>query len=325
MKSGVALRALPWRRSSGRSASAEHAGHVARRGAQIRRAALLFVAPAGLLFLVLVAYPLSRVLWDSFHAVNLVNPTVSGFAGLDNYQNVLEDEDFWPALWHTLVWTSVSVAGEYALGLASALALAQDVRGRAIFRGIIIVPWVIPIAVAGLNWTWMLTPDYGVLNLWAVKLGLLKAPIYWLGRLDTALLTIAFVNIWRSFPFYTVSLLAAMQAIPREIQEAAAVDGAGPLRRFLVITMPHLRTVSYTLIFIHIIWTAVNFDFIWVMTEGGPLNASETLPIMIYRYAMQNFDVGAACALASMMMGFMVASFAVYYYGGLRRARRVAW
>jgi multiple sugar transport system permease protein len=99
------------------------------------------------------------------------------------------------------------------------------------------------------------------------------------------------------------------------------VDGAGTLRRFFVITMPHLKVVSYTLIFIHIIWTAINFDFIYVMTEGGPLNASETLPIMIYRYAMQNFDVGAACALATMMMGFMVTCFALYYYGGIRRGR----
>ncbi len=321
MRSSLALRDAAWRRSASETASAARARRRGRRGAQVRRAALLFVAPAGLLFLVLVAYPLMRVLWNSLHLVNLVNPTATGFAGLDNYRDVLEDEDFWPSLWHTLVWTSVSVAGEYGLGLASAVALAQNVRGRAIFRGIIIIPWVIPIVVAGLNWTWLLTPDYGVLNLWAVKLGLLKAPVYWLGRLDTALLTVAFVNIWRSFPFYTVSLLAAMQAIPREMQEAAAVDGAGPMRRFLVITMPHLRAVSYTLIFIHIIWTAVNFDFIYVMTEGGPLNASETLPIMIYRYAMQNFDVGGACALASMMMGFMVASFALYYYGGLRRGR----
>ena len=291
------------------------------RAAQIRRTALIFVAPAGLLFLVLIAYPLFRVLWYSLHYVNLVNPTQTGFAGLDNYTTVLTDEDFFPSLWHSVIWTTLSVAGEYALGLVSAVALAQPVRGRAIFRGIIIIPWVIPIVVAGLNWTWLLTPDYGVLNLWAVKLGLLHAPFYWLGSLNTALLTVVFVNIWRSFPFYTISLLAAMQAIPGDIQEAAAVDGAGTLRRFFVITMPHLRVVSYTLIFIHVIWTAINFDFIYVMTEGGPLNASETLPIMIYRNAMQNFDVGAACALATMMMGFMVTTFAVYYYGGLRRGR----
>ena len=139
--------------------------------------------------------------------------------------------------------------------------------------------------------------------------------------MDTALLTVTFVNIWRSYPFYTLSLLAALQAIPRELHEAAAVDGAGVWRSFRVITLPHLRTVSLTLVFIHIVWTAINFDFIWVMTEGGPLNASETLPIMIYRYAMQDFDVGAACAVASMSMAFLASLFFVYHYGVARRRR----
>ncbi|WP_225764288.1 carbohydrate ABC transporter permease [Inquilinus sp. Marseille-Q2685] len=289
------------------------------RAARIRRAALVFLAPAAILVLVLVAYPLLRVLWDSLRYVNLVNPSVTGFAGWDNYLTVWEDGDFLPALWNTAIWTGLSVAGEYALGLASAVALAQPVRFRAIFRGLIIIPWVIPIAVAGLNWTWMLTPDYGILNIWMVKLGLLDAPYPWLGQMDTALLTVTFVNIWRSYPFYTLSLLAALQAIPRELHEAAAVDGAGAWRRFRVITLPHLRTVSLTLIFIHIVWTAINFDFIWVMTEGGPLNASETLPIMIYRYAMQDFDVGAACAVASMSMAFLATLFFVYHYGVARR------
>jgi multiple sugar transport system permease protein len=291
------------------------------RATRIRRAALVFLAPAGILVLVLVAYPLLRVLWDSLRYVNLVNPSVTGFAGWDNYLTVWEDGDFLPALWNTAIWTGLSVAGEYALGLASAVALAQPVRARAIFRGLIIIPWVIPIAVAGLNWTWMLTPDYGILNIWMVKLGLLDSPYPWLGQMDTALLTVTFVNIWRSYPFYTLSLLAALQAIPRELHEAAAVDGAGAWRRFRVITLPHLRTVSLTLIFIHIVWTAINFDFIWVMTQGGPLNASETLPIMIYRYAMQDFDVGAACAVASMSMAFLASLFFVYHYGVARRRR----
>ncbi|MDR6291177.1 multiple sugar transport system permease protein [Inquilinus ginsengisoli] len=294
-------------------------GHRPTRAGQVRRTALKFLAPAGILFLILIANPLLRVLWDSLHIVNLVNPSVTGFAGWDNYRTVWEDGDFLPALGNTAIWTGLSVAGEYALGLASAVALAQPVRFRAIFRGVIIIPWVIPIAVAGLNWTWMLTPDYGILNVWMVDLGLLDRPYPWLGQIDTALLTVTFVNIWRSYPFYTISLLAALQAIPRELHEAAAVDGAGAWRRFRVITLPHLRTVSLTLIFIHIIWTAINFDFIWVMTEGGPLNASETLPIMIYRYAMQDFDVGAACALASLSMAFMACLFFVYYYGVARR------
>ena len=292
------------------------------RSARARQVAMLFLAPAAVFFLVLIAYPLARVIWDAFHYDNLVDPTVSGFAGLDNFRTVFEDDTFWPSTWHTVVWTGLSVAGEYVLGLSSAVALAQPVRGRAIFRGIIIIPWVIPIVVAGLNWTWMLTPDYGVINLWAVKFGLLDKTYYWLGHLDSALLTVTFVNIWRSFPFYTISLLAALQAVPKEVIEAAAIDGAGPVRRFVGVTMPHLKVVSLTLIFIHVIWTAINFDFIWIITQGGPLDSSETLPIMIYRYAMQDFDVGAACSLAMLTMGFIVATFFVYWYGtkSLRRA-----
>jgi multiple sugar transport system permease protein len=310
----IPARAEPVARRSGRRT----------RAAQLRRLAALFLAPAAAFFLLLIAYPLARVIWTAFQYVNLTNPSISGYAALDNFETVLSDERFWPALWRTGVWTFVSVAGEYALGLASAVALAQPIRGRTAFRALIIIPWVIPIVVAGLTWTWMLTPDYGVINLWMVKLGLLAKPYYWLGNLDSALLTVAFVNIWRSFPFYTLSLLAALMSVPRDVLESAAMDGARPFRRFMYIVMPYLKAVSLTLIFIHIIWTAINFDFIWVMTQGGPLNSSETLPILIYRYAFEDFDVGAASALAMMTMGFMLAVFFIYWYGAARRAERAA-
>lgn len=295
------------------------------RAALLHRTALIFLAPAALFFLVLIAYPLLRVLWLSFHYADLVNPTVSGFAGFDNYQTVLGDDEFLSSLWNTVEWTALSVAGEYALGLTAALALAQPVRFRGLFRAIVIVPWLIPIVVAGLDWTWMLAPEYGVINMWLVKLGILHQPYYFLGRMNSALLTVTFVNIWRSFPFYAISLLAALQAVPPELHEAAAIDGAGTWRRFHSITLPHLRAVSLTLILLHVVWTAINFDFIWVMTQGGPLAASQTLPIMIYRYAMQQFDVGAACALASMMLGFMACAFFVHHYAMQRRRGSDPW
>ena len=294
-------------------------GRTARRRDNMQRVAFLFLAPAAAFLLVLIAYPLCNVLWLSLRYANLVDPSTVGFAGLDNYDTILSDENFAPALWHTFVWTALSVAGEYGLGLVSAIALAQPVRGRAIFRGVVMVPWVIPIAIAGLNWIWLLNPDYGLINAWLVRLGLLAHPRDWLGGVDSALLVVTFVHIWRSFPFYTISLLAALQSIPRELHEAAAMDGAGMIRRFFVITMPHLKAVSLTLIFLHIVWTAINFDFIWVMTQGGPLNSSQTVPVMIYKYAMQDHDVGAACALASMSIGFMAAIFFVYYYGVRRK------
>ncbi|UOQ44052.1 sugar ABC transporter permease [Halobacillus salinarum] len=272
-----------------------------------------FVLPALVFFLLLIAYPLVKVLVDSFQYKTLLNPGQSAFAGFANYLNVIKGEYFSTALWNTVIWTFLSVAGEYVLGITSALALNQNVKGRGFFRGVIVIPWVVPIVVAGMTWQWMLAPDYGIINNWLVNIGILDEPYYWLGETDTALLTVTFVNIWRSFPFYTISLLAALQSVPKELIEAAVIDGAGIRTRFFKIILPQLKSVSLVLIFIHIIWTAVNFEFIWIMTEGGPLHASETLPIQIYRLAMKEFNVGAASSLASIMLVMMIIGFGAYF------------
>lgn len=289
------------------------------REGRARRYALLFVLPAFLFLLLLNAFPLGQVIWDSFHYRNMVNTAQHGWAGLSNFAGVLHSEIIGRTLWNTVLWTVLSVAGEYMAGIVSAMALNQPVRGRAIFRGIIIVPWVVPIVVAGMMWTWMLTPEYGVINIWLVKLGIIDKPYYWLGEMNTALLAITFVNIWRSFPFFTISLLAGLQSVSREVVEAAAIDGAGVITRFWKIVMPQLKTVSLTLIFMHIIWTAINFDFIWIMTEGGPFHASETLPITIYRYAMKEFDMGAASSLSTLMLGFMIVVFSLFYFTTMKK------
>jgi multiple sugar transport system permease protein len=275
--------------------------------------AYVFVVPSVLFFFLLIAFPLVQVVWDSFQFKHLLNKSLTGFAGWDNYMSVMKHENFTIALKNTFIWTFVSVIGEYILGIISALALNQRVKGRAIFRGMIIIPWVVPIVVAGLTWQWILAPDFGILNIILVKLGIMDKPYYWLGEVETALLAVTFVNIWRSFPFYTISLLAALQSVPKDIIEAAAIDGAGVWTRFIKIILPQLKSVSLVLVFIHIIWTAINFDFIWVMTEGGPFNATETLPIMIYRFAMKNFEIGSASALASMMLAMMLVGFTLYY------------
>lgn len=288
---------------------------------RFRRIAYWYALPALLFFVLLNAYPLLGGLWDSFQIKHLLNKAVSGFAGLENYKEVISNEYFMGALRNTIIWTVLSVAGEYILGLISAVALNQNVKGRTFFRALVIIPWIVPIVVAGLTWDWMLSPDYGIINYWLTSLGIIDEPVYWLGEMDTALLTIVFVNIWRSFPFYTITLLGGLQSVSRDVLEAAAIDGAGVRQRFFKIVMPQLKTVSITIIFVHIIWTAVNFDFIWIMSEGGPLHSSETLPIMIYRYAMQEYNFGNASALASMMLGFMLSGFILYYFYTSRKNR----
>lgn len=274
---------------------------------------LLALSPALLFLIVLIGYPLLTVLWDAFHLSNLVNPSVSGFAGLQNFTDVVNDRHFNRALTNTLVWTVFSVLGEYLIGLGAALLLVRNLRGRSVFRVMTFLPWLVPIIVAGMTWDWMLNPDFGILNSLMVNAGIIENPINFLGDPNWAMPTVIFVNIWRSFPYYTITFMAALQAIPGELYEAADIDGAGPVRRFWSVTMPQLRSASLIIVFIHLIWTAVNFDFIWVMTQGGPNYATVTFPILIYQYSMQDFNVGVASALSTMMLVFTTLVFVVYY------------
>jgi multiple sugar transport system permease protein len=289
------------------------AGGVAFRSRADRRFAHLALAPAWLFIAALIGYPLVRVLIDAFCHVNLMNPGVSGFAGLGNFADVIADSHFAGAVRNTGVWTAGSVIGEYAIGLGSALLLNRRIRGQGLFRALTFIPWLVPIIVAGLTWGWMLNPDFGIINKVLVGAGIIDTPVNFLGNPKWAMATCVFVNIWRSFPYYTISFLAALQAIPQDLYEAASIDGASSWRKFVSVTFPHLRSVSLIIVFIHLIWTAVNFDFIWVMTQGGPNYATITLPILIYRYSMQQFDVGAASALSVMMLAGTTLIFVAYY------------
>lgn len=277
------------------------------------RTAWIMLAPALLFLAVMIAYPLGKVIHDAFSQVNLIKPNVSGFAGLDNFKTILNDEHFWNDAKNTVIWTVCSVAGEYIVGMLAAVLLNQKFKGRAIFRTCVFIPSLVPIIVAGMTWDWMLNTDFGIVNYLLTHLHIVQAPINFLGDARFAMATVIFVNIWRSFPYYTISFLAAMQSIPGDLSEAAAIDGAGMFTRFFRITLPQLKSVSLVIVFIHVIWTAINFDFIWVMTEGGPNYATETLPIMIYRYSMKKFNVGAASALSTMMFTVMTILFVFYY------------
>lgn len=267
-----------------------------------RMTSLVYMAPAIIFMFFLIGLPLLQVIWNSFQSKSLTNPDISGFVGLENFKKVLSDSFFINNLKNTAIWTALSVLGELLLGLAIGIALNQKIKGRVIFRSMIIVPWIVPIAVAGLTWTWMLNPDYGIINYLLTNTGIIDQSVYWLGNKATALLTVTFINIWRTFPYWVISILAGLQSIPDDLYEAASMDGANVFSRFINVTLPGIKNVLSTLIFMHVIWTAVNFDFIWITTEGGPNYASETLPIMIYRFAMKNYDIGKSSALSVLMI-----------------------
>ena len=268
--------------------------------------AYLFMLPAVLLLLGLTVWPLVRTFFLSVQNVNLVRPG-SEFVGLENFRTQLADRTlFWPAVWHSLVWTVGSVGGEYLLGLGSAALLNLPLRGRSLFRMLVLIPWTVPIVISAMTWRWILQPEYGIGNVLLVRAGILAEPIYWLGDLSTALGTTVFVNVWRSFPFYTITLLAAMQAVPKELLEAAAIDGANAWQRFWKITLPHLKGVSVAVIVLHVVWTFNNVEFIWLLTEGGPLHASETLATLVYRMAFRTFQISQAASLSVMMIALLL-------------------
>ena len=280
---------------------------------QEQRMALTLLLPALAFLTLLIAYPLLKVLYDSFQYSHLINKSLEGFIGFENFKKVVTDEHFGQAVKNSIIWTVFSVLGEYVIGMIAAVVLNQNFKGRAIFRTFVFIPWLVPIIVAGMTWDWMLNTNFGIINYILTSLKIVGSPIDFFGDARYAMATVIFINIWRSFPYYTISFLAAMQSIPGDLGEAAQIDGAGAFRRFFSITMPQLRSVSLVIVFIHIIWTSVNFDFIWVLTEGGPNYATETLPIMIYRYSMKLFDVGAASALSTMMFTAMAFLFVFYY------------
>ena len=278
----------------------------------IRMTAFWLLFPAIIFIIFLVGYPLVTVLKDAFLHKNLVNESVGGFAGLDNFRKVISDEHFGQTVRNTIVWTVFSVMGEYLVGMFTAVLLNQKFRGRAIFRTLIFIPWCVPIVVSGLMWDWMLNANMGVVNHLLQQFNLISQPIQFLGNKNTAMASVIFVNIWRSFPYYTISFLAVLQSIPHDIIEASAIDGANVFERFFKVVLPQLKSISLVLVFLHIIWTAINFDFIWIMTEGGPNYATETIPVMIYRYSMKSFDVGAASALSTAVMAVMLVLFLIY-------------
>jgi multiple sugar transport system permease protein len=172
---------------------------------------------------------------------------------------------------------------------------------------LVLIPWTVPIVIAAMLWRWILDPSYGIANVLLVRTGIIDDSVYWLGQVNTALASSVFINVWRTFPFYTISLLAAMQSVPQELYEAASLDGAGAWQRFLRITMPHLRGVSMALITLHVIWTFNNVDFIWLLTEGGPLHSSETLATLVYRMAFETYQISDAAALSVLMIFFLLA------------------
>ncbi|WP_078603036.1 MULTISPECIES: carbohydrate ABC transporter permease [unclassified Streptomyces] len=262
------------------------------------RAAWAFLAPVTLYLILFYAYPLYRNVDLSLRDYT-VRSFVQGnapFTGLENYQKVLDDPAFGPALTHTIVFTAVCLAFQYAIGLALAVFFNQHFRLSATLRALFLVPWLLPLIVSASTWSWMLNSDSGVVNALLSAFG--ADPVNWLTSPSWSLTSVIIANIWIGVPFNLVLLHSGLQSIPRSLYEAAALDGANAWQRFWRVTFPLLRPVSAVTLLLGLVYTLKVFDIIWIMTKGGPADSSTTFATWSYRLGFGNllpaFGPGAA-------------------------------
>ena len=261
-------------------------------------AAWAFLAPVTVYLVAFYAYPLYRNLDLSLHDYTVRSFVQGGapFTGLGNYRAVLGDPTFAPALLHTAVFTLVSIAFQFAIGMALAVFFRQHFPLSLTLRALFLVPWLLPLIVSASTWSWMLNSDSGVVNALLRMLG--GSPINWLTSPRWSLISVTLANIWIGIPFNLVLLHSGLEGLPAHVEEAAALDGATAWQKFWFVTFPLLRPVSAITLLLGLIYTLKVFDIIWIMTRGGPVDSSTTLATWSYRLGFGNllpaFSPGAA-------------------------------
>jgi len=271
-----------------------------------------YLVPAAVCMLATVVVPIGLAIKMSLYNDVLYKPQEYQFIGLGNYLRLIQDPVFWLTLQNSVVWVFGSVILQFVAGFAAALLLHQAFWGRGLVRTLTLLPWIIPGVVVGLIWEWLYQPNYGVINDLLLKAGWMHDRVAWLSSPDLAMPAVIFTNVWRGIPFFAIMLLAGLQAIPDELYEAAHVDGAGVLRRFWHITLPLLRPIIVVATATRIIWTFNYADLIFVMTSGGPANATQITSTYTLLQAYSNLDFGYAGALSVVLLLVMLVFTAAY-------------
>jgi len=279
--------------------------------ARDRRFGYGLVAPAVIVLLAITAFPLIYNVWNSFHHVDYLFPATFGtFAGVHNYSELFTSGLFLPSLYRTIGFTAVSVAVELVIGMALALALNRRFRGRGVVRAAILIPWAVPTVVSGLLWKSMFDPQNGFVNFILLKLHLPLAHTTWLGQTWTAWGAILVADAWRNTPFMALLLLAGLQVIPRDVYEAAKIDGAGALQTFWRLTLPMLKPALMVALIFRTLSSFLIFDIIYSMTNGGPGNSTQVLAYLNWSamFVGSNYGLAAAISVALMIMGLIIAA-----------------
>ncbi len=282
------------------------------------RLGMLLIAPSVLVFCLVIVYPLISAIYLSLFSI--YTPTLEGeWVGFDNYAELLASGDFWSALKANVIWTVGTLVLQIVFGVGMALLLHQNLWFRSLARSLILFPYFVSTVVAVLIWRWLFNDLYGILNHMLMGAGVVDMPVDWLGTMPNAMISVIFVGAWKYFPFVVIAVLARLQTIPEPLYEAARIDGAGPIARFFDITLPQLRSVLVVIVMLRAIWDFKEFDLIYLMTGGGPVTATQTLPLLVYKEAFSLNEMGMASAYAVVMMLIMLTFMIVYIRGAARR------
>ena len=250
-----------------------------------------FIFPAILLLSVVTIYPIFYVFYLSLHRKLLIFD-ISRFVGIENYMFLFRDDRFWNALKNTVYFTGISVSLELILGLSIAILLQRSFRLKGLVRALVLIPWAIPTVVSAKMWEWIYNTDFGILNY------IIGSKINWLGTPFLALNAAVFMDVWKTTPFVAILLVAGLQVIPQEMYQAAKVDGAGRWDTFKTITLPLLKPVILVVLLFRTLDAFRIFDAIYVLTGGGPANATETLSIYAYKVLFQTLQFGYGSTLS---------------------------
>jgi len=277
----------------------------------------LCLAPTVLLLSVLMYYPMIGTIIESFYQTSFIDPEPT-FAGWALYEQVLSSRDFPEIVRNSLIWTVGVVILQNMLGLAVALLLNVGMRGQGVLRALVMLPWVLPGVVAAILWRFMYDPQLGLINSLLLHLGLVENNAAWLADSGTAMAAVIVAAVWKGFPFSTLIFLAALQGVDREQLEAATIDGAGPFRRLVDVILPAIRDVMLVNVVLTTILTFNYFDMIWVLTRGGPQNATHIFPTQIFETGFGQFRFGEAATYG--VFSILVLAVLVAVYVVLQRA-----
>lgn len=292
---------------------------ASRRGRLLESRAVLgalFMLPAAAVLLFFLTYPLGLGVWLGFTDTRLNRP--GEFIGLENYLSLLDDPIFLLSVFNTILYTAVASVLKFGLGLWLALILNEHLPFKAFFRAIVLLPWVVPTVLSAIAFWWIFDTQFSIISWSLLKLGLISTPINFLGDTVNARASVIAANVWRGIPFVAITLLAGLQTISPSLHEAATLDGATSWQRFRQITLPLLTPIIAVVMTFSVLFTFTDFQLIYVLTRGGPLNATHLMATLSFqRFSSGQLGEGAAIAVA--MIPFLLAAILFSYFGLQRR------